>query len=356
MWLKQLCTRLLGQPATCGGPRLGARRLSRRPRLEQLEARELPASYTAASVPDLIADINASNQAGGANTITLTASITLTAADNLTDGANGLPVIAANDNLSIAGNSNFIARSTATGTPFFRLFDVAAGAALTLQNLTLQGGDVLGTGGAILNQGALTMNSVTVQNNIAAGFGDAAGGGIWSGGASSSLTLTSCTIQNNSALGGPGHPAGVDRRTGQAFPASPGGNAFGGGLYLGGGTAQLNNVTLTLNQAVGGDGGRGNRFSTKGANGGNGFGGGVYTAGGTASLIGCTVTSNAANGGAGGKGGNSSPGVGEGGGLYIDALAAVSLDTFTKNNVMNNTASTNGSGAGRNISGQYTLI
>ena len=50
-----------------------ARRRGRRPSLEQLEGRTVLSSYTAATVSDLIADINASNKAGGSNTITLVA-------------------------------------------------------------------------------------------------------------------------------------------------------------------------------------------------------------------------------------------------------------------------------------------
>jgi hypothetical protein len=53
---------------------------------------------------------------------------TLTAVDNTTDGATGLPVIAANDTLTIVGNGDTIQRSTASGIPAFRLFDVASGA------------------------------------------------------------------------------------------------------------------------------------------------------------------------------------------------------------------------------------
>ena len=47
-----------------------------RPRLEVLEDRMLPSTYYAATAADLIADINAANKAGGANTIALTAPTT----------------------------------------------------------------------------------------------------------------------------------------------------------------------------------------------------------------------------------------------------------------------------------------
>jgi hypothetical protein len=152
----------------------------RRPSLEVLEDRTALSNYTAASVPELIADINAANLTGGDNTITLEAgqTYTLTAVDNVpvynglpVSAANGLPVIAANDNLTILGKGATIERSSAVGTPAFRLFDVAAGASLTLKDLTLQGGRIAdypsARGGAIYNQGSLDLNGVTVQNNVA---------------------------------------------------------------------------------------------------------------------------------------------------------------------------------------------
>src|SRR5262249_12655507 len=119
-------------------------RRSIRPRLEQLEDRMLPSSYTAATVSDLIADINAANAAVGSNTITLAkkTTFTLTQVNNTSDGApTGLPVIAAGDDLTVVGNNDTIQRSSASGMPIFRLFDVASGASLTLESLTLQGGD-----------------------------------------------------------------------------------------------------------------------------------------------------------------------------------------------------------------------
>src|SRR5262245_2395816 len=112
------------------------------PPVEALECRTLLTAYAAATAAQLVADINAANKSGGTNTIALTAPTTspyiLTGVNNTADGANGLPQIARKDNLTIVGNGNTIERSTAAGTPAFRLFDVAIGASLTLQNVTLQ--------------------------------------------------------------------------------------------------------------------------------------------------------------------------------------------------------------------------
>src|SRR5262249_44102488 len=118
-----------------------------------------------------------------------------------TFGATGLPVIAAGDSLTIVGNGDTIERREAAETPAFRLFAVDGGAALTLQNLTLQGGRASGTGveaegGAIYNQGSLGLNGVTVQKDYAT-----RGGGIWSRG---SLALAGCTVQYNNATQGGG--------------------------------------------------------------------------------------------------------------------------------------------------------
>jgi hypothetical protein len=311
--------------------------------LERLEERALPSNYTAGSVSDLIADINAANQAGGSNTITLTAPTTspyvLTAADNSTGGANRVPLIKKSE-LTIVGNGDTIERSTASGTPAFRLFTVASGGSLTLENLTLQNGLAYGSGaaaegGAIYNLGTLVLNGATVENNAAVGSpnppvgtsggdsrngSDAAGGGIWSNGA---LTLENSTlVKSNSVWGGHGRNENTLRnRTG-----GNGGNAFGGGLYIAGGTVTLTSSTLSNNTARGGFGGSG---GNPGSMDGTAYGGGLYVAGGTVTLSNDTVTYNSA-------------GVlgfldGYGGGLYL-AGGTDYLDTFTVNNTSNNTA------------------
>ncbi len=168
MWFRSLFASWKSRPSRSPRPQpLPALRGT----LEHLEDRSLPSSYSAASTSALIADITAANTAGGSNTITLTAAATapyvLTAINNSTDGATGLPVIAANDNLTIVGNGDTIERSTASGTPHFRLLAVAGGGSLTLESLTLQGGyDASGYGGgAIFNMGTLVLNGVTVQDN-----------------------------------------------------------------------------------------------------------------------------------------------------------------------------------------------
>jgi hypothetical protein len=100
-----------------GRPPAQARPAKARPILESLEDRTLLSKFTAGTVAALVSDINAANQAGGSNTITLTApTFTLSAVDNTTDGPTGLPVIAAGDNLTIVGNGALLMRSTTSGT------------------------------------------------------------------------------------------------------------------------------------------------------------------------------------------------------------------------------------------------
>jgi len=304
----------------------------------------------------------------------------LTAVNNTTNGGNGLPVIY--NNLTIVGNGDTIERSARAP---FRLLDVARGGALTLENLTLQGGLALsganGGGGAIYNQGTLVLNGVTVQGN-AAGFQDyfrpnmeaAYGGGIFS--LYGSVTLEGGTIVKDNragsfnlysfggdALGGGLAALGgtvtvtnatLDNNTAQAGHGDeldfPNGNAYGGGLYASGATLHLTNATIDGNTA------------TISYYGGLAYGGGLFldTNFGTASLTNCAVQGNSASGNAG-----------EGGGIFSGYVAyafyyaqeyAASygagaghlyLDAATVAQVTGNTASDGA--AYDNIVGSYTL-
>jgi len=304
-----------------------------------LECRTFYSSYTAANNAELIAAINAANSSTAADTIALAAgtNFSLAEVNNSTNGATGLPTIAANSGgLTILGNGSTIERSAVVGTPAFRLLNVAPQGALNLVNLRLQNGLALGStfatafGGAILNAGTLTLDGVTVRNNIAQGAagynssegffhnvpgGSATGGGIYSSGV---LAMTGCSLLQNDAVGGRGADAFSTPRSepGNSNPyvgPSAGGNATGGGIYLAGGTASLRNSVFRGNSAIGGKGGI-NSFVRKGASG--------------------------------------APGQGIGGGLYISSGASALLDTATTGKFSRNTASA----SDKDIFGNYSLI
>jgi hypothetical protein len=354
MWWNTLYLRWSGNSATRRRFRPKAARPPR-PRLflEHLEDRTVPSSFNAATVSDLIADIHVANQQGGSNTITLVAPATspyaLTAVDNTTDGGNGLPVIAANDRLTIVGNGD-----TIQGSNGFRLFDVAAGASLTLKNLTLLNGSAGGWGGgAIHTQGALVLNGVTVENNSST-----IGGGLYVG--SGTASINNSLLQGNSAERGGGLyvAGGTVSLHNDTLSANscvgygPAGDGVGGGVAVFGGTVTMTNVTLSANTAVSGAGlaGRAGTYTQpNGSNGGPGasaYGGGIAVFGGTVTLNNDTVTGNLAQGGRGGNGGDAyqysfyaSPGNGGnggsayGGGVYLGPHATVTLanDTISSN-------------------------
>lgn len=320
-------------------------RNSRRLCMEPLEQRSMLASYDVTTVPELISAMDAANLTAEADTISLATglSFTLASVNNFGNGATGLPAIAAGQHVTVVGNGSVIERSNVSGTPAFRLFTVPLGASLELENVKLQGGWASGfdgRGGAIYSQGTLKLAGVTIQNNLAS----QSGGGIYSSG---DLTLENSLILGNKALGYRGVDASNSR--GGPIDASNGTSAFGGGLFIGGGTALLSGVTLSGNTAQGGDGGNGVR-GAHGGSGGDGFGGGLCAMAGEVTVRNSTVTENSAIGGARGKLGDSA-GLGIGGGLYLDSDVVAALDAFTVNKVKRNNASTSDA----NIRGSYVI-
>ena len=385
-WVRKLFARPATRPTRAPA---GTGPAQWRPTVEALEDRTLLNAYTAGTVADLIHDINLANAAGGSNTITLSAApsapYTLTAVDNTTDGATGLPVIAPGNNLTIVGNSDTLGRSTASGTPAFRLFDVAGGAALTLKGLTLQNGlasglGVSAQGGAIYTQGPLTLDGVTVQNNTAQGVngaqgvsggagdngGDAFGGGVYV--AAGAATLTNDTLSGNTAQGGGGGNAGGGGSRINGGRGGDGGNAFGGGVYVAAGAATLTNDTLSGNSAQGGGGGAGNGDNSidisrggDGGSGGSASGGGVCVAGGTDTLTDDTLNGNSAQGGSAGNGGidglgsggsGGSGGSASGGGVcVVGGTAILTNDTLSGNSAQGGGGGGGGSDFGKLSSG-----
>jgi CSLREA domain-containing protein len=255
-------------------------------------------------VAALVSALNIANGNSQQNIINLAAngSYTLTAVNNSTNGDNGLPVIvnngASTPTLTINGNGATIQRSTAGGTPNFRILQVNGGATCVVNNLTVSNGSVA----------ALT--------------GTQGGGGIFNN--ASGLTLNSCTFNNNSIVGvaGTGNPTGT---------GGTGGPGYGGGVYSSGNTMTATNCSFTSNSATGGHGGNG----FNGGMGGDGLGGAVYCANNALALANCTFTSNSVTAGAGGTGsaGGQNGGIGgsEGGGLATSG-GSMSGCTFDNNN------------------------
>ena len=361
-----------------------------RPHLEALEDRTVPSTFYAATASDLIQDIHTADQQGGANTIVLTAPTTspyvMTKVDNYTDGPTALPQITSGNNLTIlTGNGTTPPGygDTLDAAKNGRLFDVAAGGSLTLQNVTLQNGSVFTwgpsvteKGGAVYNQGALVLSSVMIQQNAAVGYPgnvqDAAGGGVWSNG--------SLTVENATVFWG-------DSATGSSGQGPAGGNAFGGALYIAGGTANVTDsffgrANFKGNTAMGGQAGAVNVRDGSGYGGaiyvasgavllsgdtvgsyggslsgntaqgpnssitGRGYGGGLYVAGGSVTLTNDTISANRA-----GSSQGSQPSPGYGGGVFIAANAQVYFDSFTVANMNFNHATWY-----PNIDGTYTLL
>lgn len=164
-------------------------------------------------VPGLISAINTANTNLELDTINLAAggSYILTAADNTASGPNGLPVTlndVAGADLTIHGNGSTIVRSSAGGTPDFRILRIGPEASVSIDGLTIANGRATGSfpadlGGGIFNDhGTVTLNSCTVTGN----FGGYGGGILNDGtqGGSANMALTGCSILSNTAVQGGG--------------------------------------------------------------------------------------------------------------------------------------------------------
>jgi hypothetical protein len=155
----------------------------------------------------LAASVSAANTAGGPQTINLAAGCVYTfTTGSAGDPSTALPHINGNTNLTINGNGATIQRSSAPGTPAFRLLAVDGGGTLTLNNVTISNGgctlpcatDV--EGGGVYNLGTLNVVLSNFTSNNAGGDAtNSRGGAIESYGALKvdQSTFTSNQAQNN---------------------------------------------------------------------------------------------------------------------------------------------------------------
>ncbi|HEV2852641.1 MAG TPA: CSLREA domain-containing protein [Thermoanaerobaculia bacterium] len=173
--------------------------------------------------------------------------------------------LAGNETLGNAGDLNVrgdlvligdgVSRTVIDGGGIDRIFFVAGGSTMEIRDVTLRNGRSQGAGGAIRNEGVLTISrSVLDANASVAGTGGAGfGGAILTDGDGSTLTVTDSTISNNTAQGGGGGIAIGGRVTLENVTLS--GNRsladFGGGLYVfSDARTSLNNVTIVNNTAA----------------------------------------------------------------------------------------------------------
>jgi hypothetical protein len=268
----------------------------------------------AGDVACLIAAIHAANANGEENTITLAAgAYTLTAVDNDTDGANGLPSIMGRLTITGAGADTTIIERAA-GATSFRLMHVAATGRLTLEGLMLKRGSVPSSiaflsnnGGSILNNaGTLTLTSCTLTENTAA-YG---GGGLFN--SKGTVNITTSTLANNMASVGGGSALRNDGGVVTLMETTLAGNHtdFGpGGALFNDGTMSLTNSMVAGNMAgVFGGGifsssGRltitnttfaGNRTAGTGSSGSPRGGGAIWNSGGTVTILNTTLAGNTA--------------------------------------------------------------
>jgi hypothetical protein len=125
-------------------------------------------------------------------------------------GATGLPLITSDITIEGEGENQIsIGRSSASGTPQFRIFQIRSGGNLILKNIRIAGGDVDERGGGlfVVSGGVLTLMNSTVINNRAN-----VGGGV-ANQDGSILVSNSAIVDNHAFEAGSGGGGGIHIRS-----------------------------------------------------------------------------------------------------------------------------------------------
>ena len=242
--------------------------------------------------------------------------------------------------LSITSNISIIKSGASviavSGNNASRVFNIAAGATVTIDNLSIVNGKGEGSGGGVLNAGTLNLSNSIVSGNTAiytgTSSGNADGGGISNSG---TLNIQTATITNNTASVtnlGTASGGGISN-TGTAAVVNSSvisNNSIGKPDARGGGISNTGMFTLS-NSTVGN-----NSASSSSANS-NGQGGGIYNAApGALTVRNSTIGFNTASAFAA-----------DGGGIFNTAGTVTIGNTI----VSNNNTTNNGTTTARDISG-----
>ncbi len=307
--------------------------------------------------------LNAAGSDGGTDTIffspfLFTGEAQTITVSNVGDGTAGPSDFGIYSNVTIdgpaGGNGLTLANSGSQ-----RLFYVGTTGSLTLENLTLTGGDAhgggsytgggaAGMGGAIFNQGSLSLLQVTLSGNTAqggsTGISNDGGGGGGLGGDSTQ----DAGGGPNGGQGDSGGNGGFGGGGGDGYYVAGGSGGFGGGGGYGFGTGRVGG-----NGGFGGGAGPGDPGGAPGFGGGGsasfggagaGMGGAIFNAAGAVNIVNSTLTGNSAEGGSGGTspyGGDGGNGAGFGSAVFnLNGSINLTNDTLASNTVAG--ASTDG--------------
>jgi len=206
-------------------------------------------ALTAAASGAATGGCNAGNQGAVIDLEFAASEVALDSVDN--GGANGLPLVS--NNVQVLGHGKTIRRLASLACPSggteFRLFQVAAGAVLDLDQTTVTGGCLSAAdGGDLSSAGAVLLTSSSVTGGQAVNGGGAA--------ASGAIFLFDSTLSGNVASG-----AGGGLRTTPAAPADAPALLFrstlSGNTAGSGAGASLSGFTLAANATVSGNAGGG---------------------------------------------------------------------------------------------------
>jgi predicted outer membrane repeat protein len=243
--------------------------------LQRLEERETPATFNVTTTADsgagsLRVAVALANTNPEADTITFATGlgpVVLSTAELLLTDTSGATTIS-----GPSGGAQVVQRSTAGGTPNFRLFNVGSGVTAAFNNLTITNGNTTVDGGGIFNSGTVTVTNSTVSGNTATTLG----GGIYNG---STLTVTNSTVSGNTAstFGGGLVSIALATVTNSTISGNTAKNS--GGAIASTNTVTLTNVTITGNRSDSDDAGAET-------------GGGLFPNGGTATLNNTLIAGN----------------------------------------------------------------
>lgn len=270
----------------------------------------------------LRAAIQTANANAGTETIIFDPSVFATA-QNISIPSAGLPTISSSMNIAGPGE----ALLTLTGGGGTRLFTTNAGVVFSLEGMTIAGSSSL-NGGAMFNQGALTISHVTFSNNTATNTAN--GGAIYTQGGS--LRVSDSTFTGNTAGGSGGaihNQTGTVRISNSTFTnntSNETGPATGGGaIYINSSSSLTAIGSSFINNSVSG----------------GGYGGAIMVVNSPGVITNCTFGNNSA---------------GTGGGGAINATNAGANITLTNSTISGNTAAAGLGGGIRRAAGSNFTI